>query len=381
MYLCENCKGLISEDYKIGMLKQYEWRGGGYDKWTNLVNGHAIPRDTMARGFHMSTLYSPFYSWSEIRRDWLKARNVPSELQGFYNLTLAELYDSQDIASIVVERTIPEHPRVKDCGAGRNVECPPGSVAVTMGADVQRDRIEISAIAWGEHERGTVIDHHVCYGRTETKPSVPDSVWQKFTEYLLREFTHSDKKGMRAVAICVDTGYAKVLEHVHDWFRNLPPKLKARVILIKGDADPKDPHATLWPKQATASKESVQKWGHAVTNIRVDIGKDTVFRMLEHGLDGIESECLLFADNPVFDSEYFRGVYSEEKITNANGLDEWVQKVRKNEPLDCIVYGLAALRAWVSRGGRLRDHSGLASTRVRRHSLAGATEPDGDTWV
>lgn len=369
-YQCERCLKRIGEEYKDAMLRDYEWQPGGYDDWSNVIDKQRIARDPNARGFHLSALYSPFYTWAEIRRDWQKARSSPEEMQGFVNLVLANLWDG-NAPAITLDSEVPKHKLICECGAGRAVECPPDTALITVGVDLQGDRIECTAVAWNETESGVVIEHTVLAGRTTLPPSVPGSVWQKLTEQLSREYVGAPRN-LRVEFACVDSGYAKVLDNLHTWHQSLPPKLRKRVFLIRGAAIPDKPTDTIWPKTA----KMPDKHGRSPTyTVRVDLGKTQVFAMLANDIGDSDAQRICFADIPQLDSAYFAGVYSEDYTRTEKGY-EWVQRVRRNEPLDCLVYSLAALRGWQSAGGRLRQRTARVAPRA-----PGRHTDEGDDWV
>jgi hypothetical protein len=84
-YECPGCKGRIMDGHKAGMLAKREWRSS------------AVSSDPSAVSLHLSSLYSPWVTWSYLVRSFLKAKADPKSLQDFINSELGEPFDPIDM--------------------------------------------------------------------------------------------------------------------------------------------------------------------------------------------------------------------------------------------------------------------------------------------
>src|SRR5512134_2438207 len=94
--------------------------------------------------FHLSSLYSPvgWLSWERIAREWEASQSSDEARRSFINTVLGETWvetgEAPDWQRL--------HDRREDFGLGT---VPIGGLILTAGADVQKDRIEVSVWAWG----------------------------------------------------------------------------------------------------------------------------------------------------------------------------------------------------------------------------------------
>src|SRR5690606_9499213 len=86
-------------------------------------------------GFHLKALYSPWVTWQSMAAEWLEKKDRPEELRVFTNTKLVEPWEERGDA--------PEWKRIyerrEDYPMGA---CPEGVEFLTVGADVQANRIE-----------------------------------------------------------------------------------------------------------------------------------------------------------------------------------------------------------------------------------------------
>jgi hypothetical protein len=86
-YVCQLCKGKISDAQKVAALRHGEWRP---------ENPGALPG---VRSYHLSSLYSPDRkcTWGALAVQFLEAKGSMMGLQGFINGNLAEPWEQQDL--------------------------------------------------------------------------------------------------------------------------------------------------------------------------------------------------------------------------------------------------------------------------------------------
>jgi len=78
-YECERCQGHIADHQKAAMLERGEWRV-------------EAAGDGETAGFWLNALYSPWTTWSQLAKDFLRARKSPERMQTFTNTVLAETF-------------------------------------------------------------------------------------------------------------------------------------------------------------------------------------------------------------------------------------------------------------------------------------------------
>lgn len=214
-YACEGCGALIEESTKPWMLARGEWRASN-------------PEGTYP-SFHLNALYSPSAKsgWSVMVSAWRRAQGKPADLQVFINTWLAELWEDKGdglSSDSLLARLEAGH---------EEGDVPIGAGALTLGVDVQGDRLEWWVWAWGAGLESWPVAAGVISGDPEREPGDPASVWaQLYREVIDREYPTTEGKALRISAGFVDSGYAttKVYRAVRPWAR------KHRIYPSKGQA-------------------------------------------------------------------------------------------------------------------------------------------------
>ncbi|RAN30644.1 terminase gpA endonuclease subunit [Hyphomonas pacifica] len=119
--------------------------------------------------FHLWQAYSPFASWRSIWADWKAGQAAPDKLRTFYQQVLAEPFEpamDRPKAERLVE--LARHPATEKLVELKRGVIPPWAWVLTGAADVQTDRIEWAAYAWGP-----VSDQDFPPGHGEIAPGVP----------------------------------------------------------------------------------------------------------------------------------------------------------------------------------------------------------------
>jgi phage terminase large subunit GpA-like protein len=179
-YKCSHCGEKIYEKQKQSMLQKGRWIAKNNKKDIKVlwING----------------LYSVWLTWREIAEEFLRVRNNTVALKTFVNTVLAEVWE--DEAEKIDNVELSE--RRKDLS-----KIPADCIVLTAGCDVQKDRIEISVIGWGEGYTSWVVDHIVVYGDTTIEDTYKD-----LELALQRQYEGVNNNIYNIVAACIDTGYA-----------------------------------------------------------------------------------------------------------------------------------------------------------------------------
>ena len=340
--VCDECGGIHEEHDKTALLKRGQWRP-------------TAEGDGLTAGFHLSALYSPWETWSEIAVEHGKVRKDPPRLQVWVNTKLGESWEDQ------AGDTVPADPlmaRREEWGG----DLPDAVAVLTAGVDVQGDRLELQVIGWGKDEESWVVDYRIIWG----DPSGP-RVWADLDMALQATYIHP-----RAVpdlpirAVCIDTGG----HHTKASYEFCRTRLNRRIWAIKGRGGMGVP---VWPRRPTRSN----KGKIPLFIVGVDAVKDALFARLK-----------LVEPGPGFvhfsrdrDAEYFRQLTSERVVTRflkGRPIRSWQPKREgeRNEVLDTFVYAMAGLQGLISMGLRLNDEAEvMAAAKIKGDGAIQPTKP------
>lgn len=296
---CECCGSLIEEKHKMQMLRNGQWIAESES------NGVA--------GFHLSEFYSPWRHWWEIAEDFLKSKDSTEQLKVWVNTSLGETWEEQGDS-------------IDDLSLISRLEEYPDNLPVkvrTAGVDVQKDRLEISIFDWGDGEECWAYDHVILVGDT----AQPD-VWDQLHEELTINYVDF---------AAIDSGYNTSMVYAFC-------EGKRWCVPIKGVTGINRPIIEDQKKRAQRLRNRRKK-GAYVEPIGVDQGKALVYSRLKANQPG--PGYIHFPQSPSFDDEYFAQLAAEKlvtKMSRGRAHQEWIQTRPRNEALDCMVYGLAAMR-------------------------------------
>ena len=309
-YLCEACSVLVKEKYKLKMLAAGEWR----------LTAEAKAKKTV--GFHLDELYSPWVSWQEGIDDFREKKKTPETLQTWVNTSRAETYEEKGEGvdgHILQER--------QDEGYNINDSIPLEILLITIGCDVQDDRLELEIVGWGEGEESWGLDYVVLPGSF-----TDEELWLRLDDERARRFTRSDGIELSIAVTFVDSGDGDHTDTVYRYARS-----RQRVYASKGQKDQK------FPIIDQNKKKRKTKRGQYVP-IGSSSAKDVIYNRLRFAKPG-PGYCH-FPEH--YQPSCFDMLTSEEKrIKRVNGVPVkywYLRKGRRNEALDCRVGALAALR-------------------------------------
>ena len=301
-YVCQECGCILTDRDKPAMLRAGRWQFVRRDSET--------PRSV---AFWMNTLYSPFTTFEEVAREFLKVKDDPEMLHNFVNSWLAEPWEDTKLktsAELVLERQT-ETPAW---------QLPPWTKLLTGGIDVQENSIYWTIRAWGDH----MTSQNVAHGQALSG--------EELEQVMSTVFPLPSGGSMMVELALMDSGdqtdaiYEFCLLH-SDWV--IPSKGSSKA--LPG-----------FYRVSTIDKAGSKAYGLQL--VLVDTGKYKdmiVARMRRPNGSGswmVHKDC---------DLDYAQQVTSEHKITERSGsrqVQRWVVKSTHadNHYLDCEVYAACA---------------------------------------
>jgi len=312
-YQCESCLEPWKNDDKSYFLERGEWRAT------------ATPSEPDFRSFHLSSLYSPigFRPWESIVNEWIQVKDDQSKLKVFVNTVLGETWqersEAPDWARIMLRR--------EEYLAG---ELPKYAqpLVLTLGADVQADRIEAEIVAWGEGKESWSVSYHVIEGDTSDLES---RAWRGL--YDLLQTIHA---GMPITMALVDAGYNTT--QVYQFCE----MFSGGVMPCMGES------SQSWGKRLFAVRD-VPGYSCKRVDIQTSQLKSELYGYLQRGSphEG-EAYPAGYCHFPVeYTEKHFKQLASEKRVQEKtkNGAKRYVWKpiIARNEQLDARVYSMAAL--------------------------------------
>ena len=305
------------------------WTRDGVTFYSSGDDEVASPRSVT---FHIWTAYSPFTTWVQIVYDWLDALKDPNGVKTFINTTLGEPYEES-----VAEKL--DYAMLLDKVIAYAAQVPARVVYLTAGIDSQRNRYEMYVWGWAPGEEAFLVDKQIVMGRHDDEETL-----LRVDEVINRKYRHADGTDMSISRICWDIGgidpeivYRRSKKH--GIFRVLP---------IKG--------ASVYGKPVITMPKKRNQNGVFLCEIGTDTTKELLYARLGAEVASVEIAtpyAVHFPDDPdVFSETEARQLVAEElveKLVNGKIRLLWDAKGRRNEALDCLVYGYAAFRISVQR--------------------------------
>ncbi|MBK8174796.1 MAG: phage terminase large subunit family protein [Rhodospirillales bacterium] len=332
-YLCEGCEQPIAEHHKTRMLAQGEWRPT------------ATPADPLSIGYHLSSLYSPvgWLSWERIAREWEAAQGSDEAKRSFINTVLGETWvetgEAPDWQRLYERR--------EDFGRGT---VPPGGLFLTAGADVQKDRIEVSVWAWGRGLESWLVDHLVIEGG-----SGDAATWAQVSALLGETWPHVSGARLGLARLGIDSGYEAPA--VYAWARR---QGWGQVLPLKGVEGFNRSAPVSGPTHVDATEGGVKiKRGARLWTVAVATFKSETYRFLRLAAPTEEDAGERHPGGYIHlprgvDAEWVKQLVAEQLVTvkTRRGFTrlEWQKLRERNEALDCRVYARAA--AWIAGADR-----------------------------
>lgn len=199
--VCPECGAEIDEHDKVTMLPSME--DGGQARWIATSEG-----DGQTISVTLSAFYAPLgsISWLDLARELRAAREKlergsHEEAMVFWNTRLGLDYDRRETTSTTAELM----KRAAEEGNPPRV-VPDRALVLTMYADTQPNRLEVTTEAWGPGMEHWTIDHRILWGSPTDPPDQEGSVWQRLDELRRTPYAHASGVLIKVSAYGIDSG-------------------------------------------------------------------------------------------------------------------------------------------------------------------------------
>lgn len=313
-YECGRCHGRIESAERVKMLMGGLWVPNGLTAENGRVQGE--PRQRYHRGYHLSALGSMWVEWETIVAEFLESKHKREELMGFVNSILAEPWIETS-----EERVVLDPLKRMERYAGT---IPKGVLMITVGVDVQDDRLEAEVVGWGIGEESWNLEYFVWYGDPAST-----EVWSNLIELKRRMFRRIDGVELRVESMAIDSG-GHHTQRVYEFVR---PRQIDNIWAVKGGSE-ESPYVIAG--KAKTNIGQVILW-----IIGTRVAKDMIYARLK--LDQVGPGFCHFPETR--DEDYFQQLTAERvEIRYKKGfMVRSYIKTGRNEALDCRVYAYVAL--------------------------------------
>lgn len=352
-YVCAHCGSTWNDGQRINAIRTAEAEGGGW-RASKPFKGHA--------SFHAWEAYSTFRKLGSIVRDYLD-KLATDDVQTFVNVSLSRTFEVKgETADADVLKA-----RRRDWG-----ECvPDGVLYITIGADMQMDRLEYEIVGWGMGEETWSLGYGVLYG-----DPLAGEVFQDLEDvFTSTTFKRSNGVEMKAGAMTLDTGGTTGYpQAAWEWLRG---KTGRRIFGVKGYAPSWGAPIVTAPQRRKSGKNARKA---DVWAVAVDEAKLVVMKRLN-----VENEGPGFAHFPADrGEEWFDQLTAEKLVTtyreNGTSAREWTKPDKaRNEALDCRVYAYAALKIMNPRMKSLHEAFGAGERPAEEPAQMGPPAPVAET--
>lgn len=301
-YVCEENGCVIEEQAKIKMVLAGEWRFEGEFK------GKV--------GFHINELYSSWRTWQQVANEFLSAKNNPETLKTWVNTSLGETWEDSG------EKTDPHalYERREE------YDLPVEVKVLTIGVDVQGDRLEYEIVGWGTGKENWGIKYGILMGDPDHK-----EVWSDLTKVLTADYPNDNGTPLNISSGCIDSG-GHHTQIVYDYCATRPIQ---RFYAIKGMGG--EGRAIVNPRDII---------GYPHKRKVIPVGVDTAKATMMGSLNQIEVGEGYSHFPMEYDLEFFHQITAEKVVTKfVKGFPrrEWVKIRARNEAIDNRAYNYAAL--------------------------------------
>lgn len=276
------------------------------------------PEDTTTISWWVSGLASPFMTWGERVKEILDARASGNE-----SAEKAAINKVGELWSPKPAIAVSEDDLRANIQSGFKIGMvPPAVIVVTIGADVQKNRIVYVVRGWGAQARSWLLDRGEIFGLTSQT-----EVWSRFSVFLQRTY------GGLPPAVCmIDSGFRPDKKEAGDYHRvyDFCRREFGLVHPTKGQARQSVPIVKK-PIEVTAEGNKA-KFGIELFHVHTDHFKREWFSRLFRPI-GDPGSVVFPEDVSSGDDDYLRQIVSEVRDDEGN----WHQVYSQNHFLDSEV--------------------------------------------
>lgn len=330
-YVCPHCGSVWDDMQKNRNVKRGWWQA------TAPFHGTA--------GFYLNELYSPFPGsvFAELMKKWLTAQHEAE--QGDISPMIAFVNSSMGIPFEMTNDGVKEDELAERGEDYAEMTVPRGGVLLTMGVDVQHDRVAIVIRAWGRGEESWLVYWGELHGNTVDRNA---DIWKKLSEMIFQvAYVHENGAKLKIAAVSVDSSDGNTSDAVYDFVRRCRNP-RVNVMAVKGSSNPdKEIFSKARPIDLKHRNTKADKYGIQVYSVGVSRAKDLLID--EHArvnLTGDGAGRMHFYKD--VRADYCGQLLSEIKVPSRLNKHKkvWQKKVgQRNEALDCEIYALHAARS------------------------------------
>lgn len=324
--ICPHCQEEIDEHTRHQMIDNGRWIATSTDGDPGVV------------GYQISRMYSPLNTISEMVSKFADAL-YNFNLQTFYNNELGLPYEDEYAKELDILRL--ESLREDEFNL---YKIPESTLGITIAVDQQLDRLEATILGFDE-KNIYVLSHEFFYGHDCTK--IESQAWKDLDQFCRQDFRSVDGRIVPTLAVFVDSSNGNATDTVKKFTARW-----AKYHPIKGSSS----------TTSDLFKQSTQA-GYKLQILNVHEQKNTIRKLLNLMLSTeAENAPIQLRFSSTLPSDYFEQLSAEE-LKPAGGKLVWRLKKgqKRNEALDCLVYGMIAIVYSQSQLGtqpfrKLREH-------------------------
>jgi len=336
-YSCPHCGGIWDDNQKNANLK--------HGRWSATAEFRGIA------GYILNELYATFWGsrFQVLMEKKLQADHAASQgnigpMIAFVNSSKGESYEYQSDAPKTDELEKRAEPYAE-------LTAPNGVLLVTVGVDVQGDRLALVITGWGRGEESW----RLYWGELHGNPIDPhDAVWQELDRVISRPIPTEGGAQLAVSAVSIDSSDGNTSDAVYAYVRD---RQRYNVMAIKGaSVDSRDKEIFTKPPQSVDTSQDntkAAKYGLRVHIVGTHKAKTLIDGRLR--LKGAGPGRMHWYSE--IRSDYYEQLTNEVLAPHPRNPSKmvWQKKAgRRNEALDCEVYALHAARSLKTH--LLRDH-------------------------
>ncbi len=327
-YACPHCGEIWDDHQKNANLQHGRWEA------TAEFRGIA--------GYILNELYATFHGsrFEVLMEKKLQAEHAASNgnhgpMIAFTNSQMGECYEYKSNAPKTDELEKRAEPYAE-------LTAPKGVLLVTVGVDVQGDRLALVIVGWGRGEESW----RLYWGELEGNPIDPhDPVWAELDKIISTPITTEAGGQISVSAVSIDSSDGNTSDAVYTYVRD---RQRFNIMAIKGASiDSRDREIFTKPAQSTDTTQDntkAAKYGLRVFIVGTHKAKTLIDGRMR--LTGVGPGRMHWYSE--IRADYYEQVTNEVLAPHPRQPSKmvWQKKAgRRNEALDCEVYALHAARS------------------------------------